>query len=110
MPRYAVKTGLVGCHTQDHGCAEYVEVKKILLVACYATLHPAMLDRWSPFWAAALKGPMTYAFTHMKWDFLLLLLLLRPPPGFEAQIAASSPNHSLELESQAQGSISNLMA
>ena len=34
-----------------------------------------------PFWAAAPKGSMTYAFTHMG-DFLLLLLhllLLRPP-------------------------------
>ena len=35
------------------------------------------------FWAAAPKGPMTYALTHMG-DFLLLLLLLllllRPPP------------------------------
>ena len=41
------------------------------------------------FWAAAPKGPMTYAFTHMG-DFLLLLLLLLhpPPPGFEAQILA----------------------
>ena len=38
----------------------------------------------SPFWAAAPKGSMTYAFTHMG-DFLLLLLhlllLLCPPPS-----------------------------
>ena len=61
------------------------------------------------FKAAAPKGSIAYAFTHMR-DFLLLLLLLCPPPGFEAQIAASSPNHSLELESKAQGSNSNLMA
>ena len=29
----------------------------------------------TPFWAAAPKGPMTYALTHMG-DFLFLLLLL----------------------------------
>ena len=29
----------------------------------------------APFWAAALKGSMTYALTHMG-NFLLLLLLL----------------------------------
>ena len=34
----------------------------------------------SPFWAAAPKGSMTYAFTHMGDFLLLLLLLLRPPP------------------------------
>ena len=34
-----------------------------------------------PFWAAAPKGPMTYAFTQEKFLLLLLLLLLflRPP-------------------------------
>ena len=51
------------------------------------------------FWAAAPKGPMTYAFTHMG-DFLLLLFLLLPPlPGFKTQILwASIP--ALRLKSQ----------
>ena len=60
--------------------------------------------------AAAPKGSMTYAFTHM-WDFLLLLLLLLPllrtppPPSHEAHISASrpiflprGPNPSLEAQ------------
>ena len=34
----------------------------------------------SPFWAAAPKGPMTYAFTQEKFLLLLILLHLRPPP------------------------------
>ena len=35
-----------------------------------------------PFWAAAPKGPMTYAFTQEKFLLLLLLLpLLHPPPS-----------------------------
>ena len=34
----------------------------------------------SPFWAAATKGLMTYAFTHIGNFLLLLLLLLLPPP------------------------------
>ena len=44
------------------------------------------------FWAAAPKGSMTYAFTHMG-NFLLLLLLLRtpPPPSLQAHISASRP-------------------
>ena len=65
-----------------------------------------------PFLGSGPKGADDLCF-HTGRNFLLLLLLLlllRPPPGFEAQIAASSPNHSLELESQAQGSNSNLMA
>ena len=53
----------------------------------------------SPFWAAAPKGSMTYAFTHMGSFLLLLLLLLRTPlpqsPGpylsLEAHIPASRP-------------------
>ena len=57
----------------------------LFLFASYATLHPAMSVRrlvgWSvPFWAAAPKGPMTYAFTQEKF-LLLLLLLLHPPPS-----------------------------
>ena len=49
------------------------------------------------FWAAAPKGPMTYAFTQEKiLLLLLLLLLLRPPPrgpnsSLEAQILALRP-------------------
>ena len=44
------------------------------------------------FWAAAPKGSMTYAFTHMG-NFLLLLLLLRtpPPPSLQAYISAWRP-------------------
>ena len=59
----------------------------------YPIVFPPLLNLslFSPFWAAAPKGPMTYALTHMG-DFLLflllLLLLLRPPPR-EAQILAS---------------------
>ena len=48
-----------------------------------------------PFRAAAPKGSMTYAFTHMGNIFLLplLLLLLRPTsnPSLEAQIPVSRP-------------------
>ena len=73
------------------------DVKPILdgtnfLVACYATLHPAMSVHWSvgrlvPFWAAAPKGSMTYAFTHMG-DFLLLLLLSFGPQGQDLGLLA----------------------
>ena len=55
-----------------------------------------------PFWAAATKGLMTYAFT--QGNFLLLLLLLQrtpprgPNPSFEAQIPA------WRLKSQPRGS------
>ena len=82
---------------------------------------------WSPFWAAAPKGLMTYAFTQGKFLLLLLLLLHTPPPRFrprdptpslKAQIPASrpksqpqGPNPSLEapiptlrLKSQSRGS------
>ena len=38
-----------------------------------------LLVIFSCFWAAAPKGPMTYAFTQEKFLLLLLLLLLRPP-------------------------------
>ena len=39
-------------------------------------------NMFSTFWAAAPKGPMTYAFTQGKFLLLLLLLLLlRPPPS-----------------------------
>ena len=48
-----------------------------------------------PFWAAAPKGSMTFAFTHMG-DFLLLLLLLllllrTPPPLPPASRPISQP-------------------
>ena len=43
-----------------------------------------------PFWAAAPKGPLTYAFTQEKFLLLLLLQCTPPPqgpnPSFEAQI------------------------
>ena len=80
---------------------------KELLDACNATLHPTVSVRrlvswsvsqsvgWSPFWAEALKGSMTYAFTHMGNFFLLLLLLLLCPPP---QIPVSRP----KFQSQGQ--------
>ena len=52
-------------------------------------LHYLTTDFFFPFWAAAPKGPMTYAFTQGKF---LLLLLCTPPgsnPSLEAQIPAS---------------------
>ena len=52
-----------------------------------------------PFWAAAPKGLMTYAFTHMG-DFLLLLLLLlllRPPPS---KLISWPWGHNPSLEAQ----------
>ena len=76
------------------------------------------------FWAAAPKGSMTYAFTHMGNFLLLLLLLLRspPPPSLQAHISAwrpifqpRGPNPSLEAQippsrpkSQSQGPDSSL--
>ena len=67
------------------------------LVVFYATLHPAMsvrqlVGRLVPFWAAAPKGWMTSAFTHME-NFPLLLLLRPsvPPPRLEAQIPVLRP-------------------
>ena len=95
------------------------------LVACYVTLHSALSVclsihpsiGLSTFWAAAPKGPMTYAFTQGKFLLLLLLLRLYPPPletifedrgpnpCLEAQIPASrpksqprGPNPSLEAQ------------
>ena len=71
----------------------------------------------STFWAAAPKGPMTYAFTHMGNFLLLLLLLLRTPlppasrpisqpggpyPSLEAQISVLWPK-SLETGIWASG-------
>ena len=55
------------------------------------------------FWAAAPKGPMTYAFTHTG-DFLLLLLLLHHP-----LTPASKPKGS-RLQSQPKGSNLSLKA
>ena len=68
-------------------------------------LHPEIT-----FWAAAPKGRMTYAFTQGEIFSSPFSSSFSVPPGFEAQIAASSLNHSLELEPQAQSSNSNLMA
>ena len=49
------------------------------------TVDQLTLLRIFPFWAAAPKGPMTYAFTQGKFLLLLLLLLLlRTPPCLEA--------------------------
>ena len=68
------------------------------------------VGRLLPFWAAAPKGSMTYAFTH-KENFLLLLLLLLllrplPPsnPSLEAQIPVS------RSKSQSQGPNPSLKA
>ena len=48
----------------------------------YVGASVGWLVGWSPFWAAAPKGSMTYAFTHMGNILLLLhLLLLRTPPS-----------------------------
>ena len=74
------------------------------------TAHPNLLlpNELLPFWAAAPKEPMTYAFTHMgNFLLLLLLLLLRtpPPPSLQAHISAwrpisqpGGPNPSLEAQ------------
>ena len=65
---------------------------------------PSALMSLPPFLAAAPKGSMTFAFTHMG-NFLLLLLLHPPPlnPSLEAKIWVSraqsqswDPNPSLE--------------
>ena len=79
------------------------------LVAFYATLHPAMsvrqlVGRLVPFWAAAPKGWMTSAFTHMEnfpFSFSVpptQILVLRPKsqpqgpnPSLKAQILAWRP-------------------
>ena len=58
---------------------------------------------FTTFWAAAPKGPMTYAFTQEKFLLLLLLLLLlHPSTPFEAHIPA------LRQKSQPWGPNSNL--
>ena len=44
------------------------------------------VSMFSSFWAAAPKGSMTYAFTHMG-SFLLLLLLHTPPPQVSRPIS-----------------------
>ena len=102
------------------------------LIKLIKVLEPTLLEiQWlsvsTLFWAAAPKGPMTYALTHMG-DFLLLLLLLlllRPPLfSSEAQILVAGlifqpegPNSSLKaqilasrLKSQPQSSNPNLEA
>ena len=68
------------------------------------------------FWAAAPKGAMTYAFTHMG-DFLLLLLLLllRPPPLIKSQPLGLNPNLKAQIlaarpKSQPWGPNPNLRA
>ena len=49
-----------------------------VLENCFESGIPGSLI--STFWAAAPRGPMTYAFTQEKFLLLLLLLLLPPPP------------------------------
>ena len=54
-----------------------------------------------PFWAAAPKGSMTYAFTHMGNFLQLLLLLLRTIPQSPAsrpKFQSRGPNPSLEAQ------------
>ena len=53
-----------------------------------------------PFWAAALKGSMIYAFTHMGNFFLLLLflLLLRTPPPLASRPISQPGGPYLSLE------------
>ena len=82
----------------------------------YECTHP----KGVAFWAAAPKGSMTYAFTHM--GNFLLLLRTPPPPSLQAYISAwrpisqpRGPNPSLEAQippsrpkSQPQGPNSSL--
>ena len=70
----------------------------ILLVAYHALSIHLLVGQLVPFWAAAPKGPMTYAFTQEKF------LLLRPSTPFEAHILA------LRLKSQPRGPNSSLKA
>ena len=62
-------------------------------------LHLALIEHMGPrmnilviFWAAALKGPMTFAFTQGKFLLLLLPLLLCPPWRPKSQLQGSNPN------------------
>ena len=71
---------------------EYVTVLTFLALPELPSLCPLLLPSFLPFpfWAAAPKGPMTYAFTQGKFLLLLLLLLLllRTSTPFEAHILA----------------------
>ena len=89
----------------------------LFLNCVYASLKLAMTVSWSVcllvhpsvmisffgvcgFWAAAPKGSMTYAFTHMG-NFLLLPLLQRTPPQIPALRPKFQPrgrNPSLEAQ------------
>ena len=63
-------------------------------------LTPYLFDQRidKTFWAAAPKGSMTYAFTHMG-SFLLLLLLCTPPPPASRPISQpGGPYPSLEAQ------------
>ena len=52
----------------------------LMLMIYRPTSLIGLISSSSPFWAAAPKGPMTYAFTQEKF----LLLLLRTSTPFEA--------------------------
>ena len=89
-PPFILTSGIDG----EGGCVPTVHHEKhhVRLFVCstYA----------SPFWAAAPKGSMTYAFTHMgNFLLLLLLLLLRPPPPASRPISQpGGPYPSLEAQ------------
>ena len=67
----------------------------------YLSIRFFFLSSFFPFWAAAPKGPMTYAFTQEKFLLLLLLLLLRTPPDSDPSLQAETP--ALRLKSQPLG-------
>ena len=65
--------GMTGLWLKSPSFRSFHCAVQILLVACYTTLQPAMsVGRsigWSvPFWAAAPKGSMIYAFTHVGFS------------------------------------------
>ena len=51
-----------------------------------------LVKAFAVYWAAAPKGSMTYAFTHMGNFFLLLLLLHTPPSKLKIQPKSSTPS------------------
>ena len=65
------------------------------------------LQDFHGFWAAAPRGPMTHAFTHMVnlLLLLLLLLLLRPPLTMKPKFQPPAHTQALGLLSKSQGSI-----
>ena len=61
-------------------CFPLLNFNNNLLWQSTGTANHLRLLRLFTFWAAAPKGPMTYAFTQEKFLLLLLLFLLRTPP------------------------------